>query len=160
MMIRLIHLLFVGCCLAFWATSTLGTPLKQDRKKHGPLDGHPVLVYELLQKMDLPEETLSLCRDVASKAQKDWRTWYSRNHEKVLEFVDRIRALKEKRDRKELARVRKEKKAFMHTAPSLLRKPEPLKDVLSEKQYADFLPRLEKLKNDLHQPKRKAKSDK
>lgn len=159
-MTRFIRLILVGCCLAFWAMPALGTPLEQDRKKHGPLDGHPVLVYELLQKMDLPEETLSSCREVASKAQADWRAWYSQNHEKVLEFVGRIRTLKEKGDRKELARIRKEKKAFMHTAPSLLRKPEPLKAVLSEKQYADFFLQLDKLRKDLHQPKRKAKTDK
>jgi len=45
----------------------------------------------------------------------------------------------------------------MHTAPSLLRKPEPLQDVLTEEQYAAFIPRLEKLKADLHRPKRPRK---
>ena len=61
---------------------------------------------------------------------------------------------KEKGDRKELARVRREKKVFMHTAPSLLRQPEPLKDVLSEEQHAAFTARLEELKKELHRPRR------
>jgi len=149
------HLLLVGCCPAFWAVSTLGAPLEKDLKNHGPLDGHPVLVYELLQTMSLSQETLSSCREVASQAQEDWREWYRKNREKVLGFANRVRALKEKGDRKELTRARKEKKAFMHTAPSLLRKPEPLKGVLSEEEYARFLPRLEELKKRLHQPKGK-----
>jgi hypothetical protein len=142
------------CCLLVFLAAGDGSSLKKDVKNHGPLDGHPVLVSELLQAMDLPEQTLSACLKVATWSQADWRTWYRENREKVDEFQRRIRELSEKGDRRELARVRKEKKAFMHTAPSLLRQPEPLQDVLSEEQYADFIPRLEQLRKDLHRPRR------
>lgn len=144
----------VFCCLLVTLTVSDGSALEKDVKKHGPLDGHPVLTYELLQDMDFPEQTLSACLKVATQSQADWRKWYSENREKVLEFQRRIRELTEKGDRKELARVRKEKKTFMHTAPSLLRKPEPLKEALTEEQYAAFIPRLEKLRVDLHRPRR------
>jgi hypothetical protein len=147
-----------GCSLMLVAGRGVGAPLQEDRKNHGPLDGHPVMVFQLLQGMDLPEETLSACQEVASQAQKQWRAWYDENRDKVRDNADRVRKLKEDGDRKELARVRREKKEFMHTAPSLLRKPEPLKAVLSQKQYADFIPKLDELKRRLHQPKRKSKT--
>ena len=144
----------VSCCLLVSLTAGDGSSLKKDVKNHGPLDGHPVLVFELLQTMDLPEQTLSACLKVATQSQTEWRTWYRENREKVIEFQRLIRALSEKGDRKELSRVRREKKVFMHTAPSLLRQPEPLQDALSEKQYADFIPRLDALKKELHGPRR------
>ena len=70
-------------------------------------------------------------------------------------YLDAVRAANESGDRQRLAAVRKEKKVFMHTAPSLLRQPEAVRSVLSESQRKLFDERLNKLKQELHRPAKK-----
>ena len=127
--------------------------LEEDRKHHGPLDGHAVEVYGILQEMDLPPPTLAECRGVAERSQDAWRDWFKIHRAKVEQYQARIEELKGGDNRADLKTVLAEKKKFMHTAPSLLRGPEALKEVLSGDQYVAFLAKLGELKKELHSPK-------
>ena len=142
--------------LTIMSTLLLSGPvraLKEDRKRHGPLDGHAVKVYGILLEMDLPEDTLADCRGIAKRSQDNWRAWFKTNRAKVEQYQGKIDKLKADNNRATLKTVQAEKKEFMHTAPSLLRGPEPLKETLSEVQYASLLVKLKKLKKELHKPK-------
>jgi hypothetical protein len=129
--------------------------IEEDGKHFGPMDGHAVRVFEVLDKMDLSIETKSKCRGIAEHSQQSWREWYLRNQPKVEAFEERIQKLKVDGTKDELKTAQAEKKKFMHTAPSLLRNPAPIQEVLTEKERADFLARLNDLTTALHNPKKK-----
>lgn len=120
---------------------------------HGPLDGHAVKVFNLLEHMKLSDETRVKCLKVAEESQKEWRAWFAKNRGEVDRYQKRIEELRRGENRAELKKVLAEKKQFMHTAPSLLRNSEPLKAVLSAEEYAGFSAKLEELKKALHNPK-------
>ena len=142
---------------AFAVLSNVAWSLEEDRKQFGAMDGHAVMVYGVLQQMDLPDETLVKLRTVATKSQLAWRGWFVKHRAKVDRFQAEIKKLKEKGDRAELKNVLADKKRFMHTAPSLLRNPEPIGKVLSDAQYTTFLAKLDILKKSLHNPKDKGR---
>ena len=146
---------FSGCAESHNVNLDQNT-IEEDRKNHGHLDGHPVKVIQLLETMDLDQESMSKCRAAASASQNEYREWYSRNKTKVNEFNDRIRAFKAENNRPELKKLLPEKKKFMHTAPSLLRNPEPIEQILNEEQKEVFVEKLNELKRSLHKPKNKA----
>lgn len=126
--------------------------IEEDRKNHGPLDGHPVNVLELLEDMNLDPDVIAKCREAARASQGEYRKWYSNNRSKVDEFNNRIRTLKAENNRDELKKLLPQKKKFMHTAPSLLRYPEPLENILNKEDYSVFLKKLDALKTSLHKP--------
>jgi uncharacterized protein (TIGR01370 family) len=129
--------------------------IKEDRKNHGPLDGHPVEVVKLLEKMSLPPDVLARCRKVARTSQQAYRAWYRENRDRVEHHNETIRKLKTGDDKQALKKAQAEKKTFMHTAPSLLRNPAPLDGIMSPGDHTEFLKRLEALKVSLHKPAKK-----
>ena len=133
------------------------TPVKleEDRRNHGPLDGHAVMVLELLEDMNLDRDVMTRYGQVARKSQNDYRKWYRDNKSRVDEFNNRIKKLKAENNKAELKKILPEKKKFMHTAPSLLRYPEPLENILNEKDHAVFMARLNALRVSLHKPRKK-----
>jgi len=131
---------------------TAARELKENPKRHGPLDGHSVKVYEILEEMSLERGILAECLAIAQTSQDSWRAWFKANQEKVEQNQDRIDNLKAGEDRAALKAAQAEKKEFMHAAPSLLRDPRSLKRTLSDDQYGKFLVKLERLKKALHKP--------
>lgn len=145
----------LGMVLGMAIGSQSAAGLEENVKKFGPLDGHAVRVFEVLDKMDLSTETKSKCREIAEHAQESWREWYSKNRPQVEAFEERIQKLKVAGAKDELKTAQAEKKKFMHTAPSLLRNPAPIQEVLTEKESAGFMTRLNKVKEALHRPEEK-----
>ena len=142
--------------LALSAAVVLGDiawALENDQEHFGPLDGHAAKVFSILQQMDLPDDTRGKVRNVAEKSQAAWRAWYTKHRGEVDRFQERIQQLKAEDNRADLKTVLAEKKKFMHTAPSLLRNPEPIKELLSLDEYAVFLTKLDVLRKSLHDPK-------
>ena len=127
--------------------------IEEDQKHFGPLDGHTAKVVSILQQMDLPDDTRGKVQSIAEKSQAAWRAWYTKHRGEVDRFQERIQQLKAKDNRADLKKVLAEKKKFMHTAPSLLRNPEPIKELFSPDEYAVFLTKLDALRKALHDPK-------
>ena len=123
--------------------------------KRGPLDKHAAHVQQVLDTLDLNPQQQARLEKIVADGHAAWRAWYQKHHEKVDAYQDAIRAANESGDKQRLAAIRKEKKVFMHTAPCLLRQPEAVRIVLSESQRKLFDERLNKLKQDLHQPAKK-----
>ena len=109
--------------------------------------------------LELTDQQKPQLKKIVADGHAAWRAWFKENHEKVDAYVTAIRKAKESGDKEKLKKVRKEKKAFMHTAPSLLRQPEPVRKVLTEDQRKPFDERLQKLKEDLHRPAEKRSSE-
>lgn len=128
--------------------------IEEDLAHHGPLDGHAVKVFGIIKHMKLSDEALAKCRKVAEESQQEWRTWFAKNRDKVERLQKKLDQLRSEQNRAELKKAMAEKKSFMHTAPSLLRNPEPLKAVLSAEEYTAFAAKLEALKKSLHDPKK------
>lgn len=141
--------------LAVAVASRSASALEEDGKHFGPMDGHAVKVFAVLDKMTISIETKAKCRGIAEHSQQLWREWYLRNRPKVEAFDEKIRKLKADGKKDELKTAQAEKKKFMHTAPSLLRNPAPIQEVLTEKERADFLVRLNELTTALHKPRKK-----
>ena len=147
------HGLLAGA-VAWWLAGSAGLAggLEADRAHHGPLDDHAVRVGSALEAMNLPPPVHSNALAVAAAAQLQWRAWYASNRVEVLRWQEAVDALRARGDREGLKRALADKKRFMHTAPSLLRHPEPLQGLLSAEQYQALAAALEQVKISLHQP--------
>jgi hypothetical protein len=120
--------------------------------KRGPLDNHAALVQQVLDTLELGDEQRADLKKIVAEGHAAWRAWFQQNHEKVDAHQAAVRAAKASGDKKKLAGVKRQKKAFMHTAPSLLRQPEPVRAALDESQRKLFDERLDALKRWLHLP--------
>lgn len=123
--------------------------------KRGPLDKHAGYVQQVLDTLDVSPQQKTQLERIVADGHVAWRTWYRKNHEKVDAYQAAIQAAKASGDRQKLKTAMKAKKVFMHTAPSLLRYPEPARAVLSEDQRRLFDERLLELKRKLHRPPKK-----
>ncbi len=152
--------LLIVCTILFGCSTVAGAEKKEGEfTKRGPLDKHAALVQGVLDTLDLTKQQKPQLAKIVAEGHAAWRAWYKKNHEKVDAYAEAVRKVKESGDKEELKKVRKEKKAFMHTAPSLLRQPEPVRPVLTEPQRKLFDERLQKLKEDLHRPAKKQPSE-
>jgi len=151
-LISVVSVLCFAICIPVFA-------LEENRKEHGPLDGHAVKVMGVLKKMEFSAKTQAELGRIVENAQADYRNWFKKNRDKVAHFDKTIKALKKTDKKEELKKVLAEKKVFMHTAPSILRHPEPIKNVLAEDQYKAFIVKLDALKKALHNPKGKKKAE-
>ena len=147
-------------CIACWIALGLSSAdaVKGEEEafdKRGPLDKHAGLVQKVLDTLDLPPQQKTPLKKIVAEGHAEWRAWFRKNHEKVDAHNKAVQAAKAAGDKKQLNNVRKEKKVFMHTAPSLLRKPDAVRKALTEEQRKLFDERLLKLKRDLHRPVKK-----
>lgn len=151
---------WISCWIAIGLLSAGDAKNEKDGfTKRGPLDKHAGLVQQVLDTLNLePQQKKQQLQRIVAEGHAAWRVWFRKNHEKVDAYNKAIQAAKASGDKKELNKVRKEKKVFMHTAPSLLRKPEPVRAALTEEQRKLFDERLLKLKRDLHRPAKKKKA--
>lgn len=136
-------------------TSAAGSAAESDGAaftKRGPLDGHAEYVQQVLDTLDISDDQQVQLARIVADGHAAWREWFRENHEKVAAHAEAVRVAKTLGDPKRLAAVRKEKKVFMHTAPSLLRHPEPVRAVLTPQQLDLFDERLLDLQRDLHHP--------
>ena len=120
--------------------------------KRGPLDRHAQYVQQVIDTLELTDDQKTKSSKIVAAGHASWRSWYKLNHLKVDAHNRAIAEAKTAGDPKRLAVLRKEKKVFMHTAPCLLRQPEPVQAVLTPSQRKLFDERLSELKRDLHRP--------
>ncbi len=122
--------------------------------KRGPLDGHAEYVRQVLGTLDLEPGQQTRLEKIVDDGHAAWRAWFRENQETVDMHANAVRAAKESGDKEQIKKTQKEKKVFMHTAPSLLRQPEPVRAALSEVQRPVFDERLDELKRGLHKPRK------
>ena len=152
--VLIVWAILLGCAAA------LGAEKKEDEfTKRGPLDKHAGYVQQVLDTLELTDEQKPQLAKIVAEGHAAWRAWFKKNHEKVDAYAEAVRKAKESGDKETLKKVRKKKKAFMHTAPSLLRQPEPVRKALTESERKLFDERLQKLKEDLHRPAKKRSSE-
>lgn len=150
---RILKLLAVPLALGTLLLNT-SRAIEADPARHGPLDAHAVSVMAILNRMNLPADTLTNCHAIATSSQEAYRAWFEKNRPEVQRLQAKVNELRGGADRAALKAVLAEKKRFMHTAPSLLRDPTPLKATLTASQYQTFAEQLEQLKVSLHDPRR------
>ena len=71
-----------------------------------------------------------------------WRKWFEANHEKVAAHTKAVQDARASGDKARLKEAMKQKKVFMHTAPSIFRQPEPVRNALPESLRETFDKRL------------------
>jgi len=123
--------------------------------KRGPLDKHASHVQRVLDTLDLGDAQKEKLLWIVGQGHAAWRAWFEKNHEKVDAHTNAVRDAKASGDKERLKKAKREKKVFMHTAPSLLRYPETVREALTDEQRRLFDERLMQVKRDLHRPAKK-----
>lgn len=121
----------------------------------GPLDKRASHVQGVLDTLDLSDLQKEKLKQIVAQGHAAWRAWYEKYYEKVDAHTKAVQDAKTSGDKERLKKAEREKKVFMHTAPSLLRYPDPVRDALTEEQRRLFDERLMQVKRDLHRPAKK-----
>ncbi len=122
------------------ATAFAAEPVaKKDVKNmRGPLDVHAVWVKEIVDSLDLTDAKREEVKKVIDEGHAAWRKWFEANHEKVTAHTKAVQDARTSGDKAKLTKAQKSKKAFMHTAPSIFRHPEPVRDALPDNVRSTF----------------------
>ena len=134
----LVCLLAVAFCIAVTASSADAAETKDVKQMRGPLDRHAVWVQEIVNALELPDAKRAEVKEIIDEGHAAWRKWFEANHEKVAAHNDAVRIARDSGDKAKLADAKKKKKVFMHTAPSIFRHPEPVREALPETSRAAF----------------------
>jgi len=148
----------VAMWIGFAVTGAAGGD-QSEFTKRGPLDKHAAYVQEVLDTLDLSDQQKAELKKIVAEGHAAWRAWFRKNHEKVDAHANAVREAKDSGDKERIKKAQKEKKVFMHTAPSLLRKPEPVRAALTEQQRKVFDERLLQKQRELHRPHKKKPAD-
>jgi Spy/CpxP family protein refolding chaperone len=119
-------------------------------KMRGPLDGHAVWVRQIVDALELSDAQRTEVNTIIDEGHAAWRKWFEANHEQVAAHTNAVRDAKESGDKALTKEAMKKKKAFMHTAPSIFRHPEPVRRALPESLRATFDARLQEQIKKVH----------
>ena len=131
--------------------SAAGPPAKKDVKEmRGPLDVHAVWVQQIVDTLDLTDAKRAEIKKVIDEGHAAWRKWFEANHEKVTAHTKAVQDARASGDKASLNEAKKRKKVFMHTAPSIFRHPEPVRNALPDTLRATFDVRLQEQIKKVH----------
>lgn len=142
-----------SACIAAIVGAAEPAAKKDVGSMRGPLDRHATWVREITDSLELSEVQRAEVNKIVDEGHAAWREWFEANHEKVAAHQSAVQEAKESDDKAALAEAKKKKKAFMHTAPSIFRHPEPVRDALPESLRGTFDELLKKKIKEVHTPK-------
>lgn len=134
------------------ATAFAAEPVaKKDVKNmRGPLDVHAAWVKEIVDTLDLTDAKREEVKKVIDEGHAAWRKWFEVNHEKVALHTKAVRDARASGNKAKLTEAKKSKKVFMHTAPSIFRHPEPVRNALPDGVRSTFDARLKEQIKKVH----------
>lgn len=131
--------------------SAAGPTVKKDGKEmRGPLDVHAVWVQQIVDTLELADAKRAEVKKVIDEGHAAWRKWFEANHEKVTAHTKAVQGARATGDKAKLKQAQKQKKLFMHTAPSIFRHPEPVRNALPETMRRAFDVRLQEQIKKVH----------